>query len=92
MTFEYFEETGRVLPVFDEVSPELPPSTAVTDEANRLEAAVLAADPRIELVPGDDGAVLVFWRPERLTPDMREMARAFADGIEAEIKDKDAAE
>lgn len=64
MIFEYIEELDRVLPVIDEGDPS--PSDADAQEAERLEAAVLARDPRAVLAPADEfGNVAVFWRGER---------------------------
>jgi hypothetical protein len=62
MTFEWFEDIGRVLPTFAEDESTLPPTHAVFAEAKRLEAAVKAGDPRVELIPGD-GGIQVRWRP-----------------------------
>ena len=61
MTFEWFEELGRVLPTFAEDEGTLPPTHAVYVEAKRLEAAVKAGDPCVELIPAD-GGVQVRWR------------------------------
>jgi hypothetical protein len=60
--FQYFESTGRVAPLLDEGDP--PPSDAVYLEANRLEEALKAGDPRVRLVRHADAsdAVRVFWR------------------------------
>jgi hypothetical protein len=61
MIFEYF--AGRVVPVIDEGDP--PPSETDLHEAQRLEAAIRAQDPRIRLVPSNDWQhVRVFWISE----------------------------
>jgi hypothetical protein len=57
--FQYFENTGRVAPLLEEGDPA--PSDDVYLEANRLEEALRAGDPRVELVRRDD-TVRVFWR------------------------------
>jgi|KBSSwiStaDraftv2_1062776.scaffolds.fasta_scaffold3077201_1 hypothetical protein len=60
--FQYFENTGRVAPLVEEGDP--PPSDAVYREANRLEDALKAGDPRVQLVrhAAASDRVLVFWR------------------------------
>jgi hypothetical protein len=60
--FQYFEKTGRVAPIIEE--GDSPPSDAVYVEANRLEAALKAGDPRVQIVRHADSAdsVRVFWR------------------------------
>lgn len=61
VTYEWFEDEGRVLPTFQEDEGTLPPTDAVYVEARRLEAAVKARDPRVELV-AHGGGVIVRWR------------------------------
>lgn len=63
MIFEYMEEIGRVLPVIDMNDTGPGPSEADFLEANRLEAAVKAGDPRVELVRSDlsENSVRVLW-------------------------------
>jgi hypothetical protein len=61
MTFEWFEDIGRVWPTFAEDEGTLPPHHAVYVEAKRLEAAIKAGDPRVELIPSA-GGVQVRWR------------------------------
>ena len=60
--FQYFEKTGRVAPLIEE--GDLLPSDDVYVEANRLEEALKAGDPRVALVRHADRAdtVRVFWR------------------------------
>jgi hypothetical protein len=59
--FEYIETIGRVFPVIEEGEPS--PPEAVRQEAERLEAALQAGDPRVALVRHADAAdcVRVFW-------------------------------
>ncbi len=60
MIYEYIEELRRVLPVIDVNADDPPPSEAECLEAERLEAAVAAGDPRVRLVRSPH-AVRVLW-------------------------------
>ncbi len=68
MIFAYFEATGRVLPVIEEGTPS--PTAEESREADRLETALLARDPRVELT--DDDPPRVLWHQSGFSKDTHE--------------------